>query len=324
MKVLKFGGTSVGTPERIVDIGKLLLDRHQAGEQMTVVTSAFGGVTDALIKCSDLAASGDKNYLQIAEQIESRHHDAIRSLGLSGDEVVGEITRNFVNFKNLLHGVFLVREASARTMDFLLSFGERNAAPILAAYLSTLGLPARYLDARQIIKTNKEFGRAKVNFSTTEKLIQDRFRGGENFIEIVTGFIATDIGGLTTTLGRGGSDYTAAIIAGALRAEVLEIWTDVDGVLTSNPKIVENAYTIPELSYDEAMELSHFGAKVIYPPTIQPALAESIPIYIKNTFNPSFMGTLISDRIPRGGKGNITGVTGISDITLLTLAGSGL
>ncbi|MFT4566001.1 MAG: aspartokinase/homoserine dehydrogenase 1 [Saprospiraceae bacterium] len=324
MKVLKFGGTSVGTPERIAELSSLIVKRHKAGDKLTIIFSAFGGVTDLLIRAANEAADANEAYAVTSAKLRQRHLVAIESLGLSESKVKEEIENNFDVLEDLLKGVFLVREASLRTMDYILSFGERNSAPIIAAYLQSLGIPAQYLDARLIIKTNKEFGRAKVNFELTEPLIKEYFEEHAKKMHIVTGFVATDIGGLTTTLGRGGSDYTAAILAGALDAEVLEIWTDVDGVLTSNPKVVKNAYTIPELSYDEAMELSHFGAKVIYPPTIQPALSKSIPIYIKNTFNPEFIGTLISGEVNTSSKKKITGVTSISDIALLTLEGSGL
>ena len=324
MKVLKFGGTSVATPARIKDIGGLIKERSDAGEKLTIVFSAFGGVTDKLIEVAKKAASGDQGYLELFAAIEKRHVDACHDLLDSDDLCNKDIAQNFKVFKDLLNGVFLVREASPRTMDYILSFGERNSANIIAAYFKQIGIPAAFLDARMIIKTNKDFGQATVVQDKTDELIEKYYSAAADKMHIVTGFIASDIGGLTTTLGRGGSDYTAALLAGALQAEVLEIWTDVDGVLTSNPRIVKNAYTIPELSYDEAMELSHFGAKVIYPPTIQPALNKSIPIYIKNTFNPGFGGTLISAKAGDQGKRKITGVTSITDIALLTLEGTGL
>ena len=324
MKVLKFGGTSVATPERIKDIGQLIKVRAEAGEQLTIVFSAFGGVTDDLIQVANTAASGDRAYLDLFEQIKNRHVAACESLLTPTDACNKDIDDNFKTFKDLLHGVFLVREASLRTMDYILSFGERNSACIIAAYFRSIGISAAFLDARKIIRTNKDFSQAAVDQALTEDLIQQHYAAEADSMQIVTGFIASDVGGLTTTLGRGGSDYTAALIAGALHAEVLEIWTDVDGVLTSNPRIVKNAYTIPQLSYDEAMELSHFGAKVIYPPTIQPALNKLIPIYIKNTFNPSFGGTLIGAKAEDEGKRKITGVTSITDIALLTIEGTGL
>ena len=324
MKVLKFGGTSVALPERIKSIGSLIRKRS-TNEQLTIVCSAFGGVTDQLIDAAQTAAAGQEAYTSIINDIKERHLNAI-------DELMPEentadrahIEQNFTVLLDLLKGVFLVREASPRTMDYVLSFGERSSNYIIASYFNSIGITSQYTDARALIKTNKDFGAAKVDVKSTDKLIKSYYDDHNETINIVTGFIASDQGGLTTTLGRGGSDYTAALLASALNAEVLEIWTDVDGVLTSNPRTVGNAYTIPSLSYDEAMELSHFGAKVIYPPTIQPALSKSIPIYIKNTFNQDFPGTLISKEKTADNGKQITGVTSISDIALLTLEGSGL
>ncbi len=327
MKVLKFGGSSVAKPERIESIGTLIKDRIGTSGKMTIVFSAFGGVTDQLIKAATLASKGDKKYLSELKEIHQRHLDSVDFLITDkrlNQETTESINSNFDVLGDLLKGVFLVREASLRTMDYVLSFGERNSNYIITQYFNSIGLKSNYVDARQIIKTNKEFGSAKVLVEDTDDLIKTYYDQRPDVIHIVTGFIASDKGGLTTTLGRGGSDYTAAILASSLDADVLEIWTDVDGVLTSNPKVVENAYTIPQLSYDEAMELSHFGAKVIYPPTIQPALSKEIPIYIKNTFNPKFEGTRISKETSQDQRKKITGVTSISDISLLTLEGSGL
>ncbi len=324
MKVLKFGGSSVATSERIKSIGEIITPRIRSGENLTLVFSALGGITDQLINCAETAARGKSNYSDLCLGIKERHLEISQELLGQNELAENEITRNFDVLLNLLRGVFLVREASPRTMDYILSFGERNSAFLITEYFKHLGLPALYLDAREIIKTNKEFGKAKVNFEITYPLIREYYSTKSDRMIVVTGFISSDVGGLTTTLGRGGSDYSAALIAGAQKADSLEIWTDVDGVLTSNPKIVKNAYTIPELSYDEAMELSHFGAKVIYPPTIQPALNESIPIYIKNTLNPSFGGTRITEQSSVQDKKKITGVTSITEIVLITLEGSGL
>lgn len=327
MKVLKFGGSSVATPERIKNIGALIHSRWSEGESLTVVFSAFGGVTDQLILAAEQASKGNLNYEQTLSDLENRHFETVNTLFARSSRhqsTLDQVRQNFDTLRDLLKGVFLVREASMRTMDYVLSFGERNSAFIISEYFAHLGLPSQYTDAREIIRTNKDFGNAKVHLSVTEELIKDYYEKHSDELNIVTGFIATDKGGLTTTLGRGGSDYTAALIAGALSSEVLEIWTDVDGVLTSNPKVVANAHTIPQLSYDEAMELSHFGAKVIYPPTIQPALSKSIPIYIKNTFNPSFPGTRISKESAPDQNKKITGVTSISNVSILTLEGSGL
>lgn len=326
MKILKFGGSSVANADRIKHIGNILSERLRANESLSVVFSAFQGVTDELIETANIASRGDEIYLARFEGIVSRHTEVIEQLfsDAEKEETLKQVLENMKVLKNLLRGVYLVMEASPRTLDYILSFGERNSTFIISQYFSTLGFPAVYVDARNIIRTNKEFGEAKVHIDKTRECITEHYATFGDRLNMVTGFIASDLGGLTTTLGRGGSDYTAAILAGILGAESLEIWTDVDGVLTSNPKLVKNAYTIEQLSYDEAMELSHFGAKVIYPPTIQPALSKSIPIWIKNTFNPSFQGTLISREKTSRGKRKITGVTSVSDISLLTLEGSGL
>ncbi|MFM2394704.1 MAG: hypothetical protein RLZZ546_2686, partial [Bacteroidota bacterium] len=324
VKVLKFGGSSVGTPERIKSIIAIVKPRLDQGEKIALVFSAFSGVTDSLIEMSELAASG-KDYVQKFKAFEDRHNEAAQSLlGYDGYETIeGDLQDNHNTLLNLLTGVSLVREISTRTMDYVLSFGERNSNYLIAEAFKLAGVDASYLDARKVIKTNKDFGSAKVNFEVTDEMIQSHFNQ-TNSVQIITGFIGSDIGGLTTTLGRGGSDYTAAIIAGALQAEVLEIWTDVDGVLTCDPRKVKKAFTLPNLSYAEAMEMSHFGAKVIYPPTIQPALKKGIPIYIRNTFNPSFIGTLIDKEVDQSSTTPIKGITSLNNVSLIRMQGSGL
>lgn len=326
MKVLKFGGSSVATPERINQLIDLVEPRIQSGEALTIVCSAFGGVTDMLIEMSDLAARGKEKYIGLYHQFTDRHQQAVGSL-LSGDALLSaqeEINKNHQTLKELLRGIFLVREASPRTMDYVLSFGERSSNFIIAHAMRARGLDADYLDARNIIKTNKEFGNAKVKFGLTYDKISEHFSTVKGRTQVVTGFIATATGGLTTTLGRGGSDYTAAILAGALNAEILEIWTDVDGVLTSDPRKVKKAFSLPQLSYAEAMEMSHFGAKVIYPPTIQPALEADIPIYIKNTLNPTHPGTRIHNAYDEEWRSPIKGISSLKDVVLLSLEGSGM
>lgn len=324
MKVLKFGGSSVAKPERIRRIVDILKAYYTKGEKFTVVFSAFGGVTDSLIEMSALAAEGDEAYQAAFDAFRKRHLDAVDEL-LSGAHraaVLPELERSHEVLKNLLYGVFLVREASFRTMDYVLSFGERNAAFIIANVLRQSGINASYLDARRIVKTNKSFGSARVDFKLTYQKIREHYAQHPD-VQVVTGFVASAKGGLTTTLGRGGSDYTAALLAAGLDASVIEIWTDVDGVLTADPRKVKRAFTIPSMTYAEAMEMSHFGAKVIYPPTLQPALLKKIPLYIKNTFNPKFKGTLISDRADTDGHA-VKGISSISHVALLTLSGSGL
>lgn len=324
MKVLKFGGSSVATPERIDGIAAILKDYYTRGEQFCVVFSAFGGVTDTLIEMARKAEDGDEAWELDMAHFRERHEAAVRHL-TSGDRqarLLEEVKENHNTLYSLLQGVFLVREASLRTTDYVLSFGERNSCFIISRALQELGINAQYLDARQVVKTDKRFGSANVRFDKTNASIEQHFRtnGG---VQVVTGFIGSTSKGLTTTLGRGGSDYTASLLAAALHAVQIEIWTDVDGVMTADPRAVKRAFTIPKLTYVEAMEMSHFGAKVIYPPTLQPAMKAGIPLYIKNTFRPNFEGTLISqDSDPKGRA--VKGISSIKEISLLTLEGSGL
>lgn len=324
MKVLKFGGSSVAEPERIRSIVDILKGYYTKGEKFTVVFSAFGGVTDMLIEMGSLAAKGDEAYQEKFDAFRQRHIDAVDEL-LQGEYkamVLPEMERSNEVLKNLLYGIFLVREASKRTMDYVLSFGERNSAFIISHVLRQSGINASYLDARRIVKTDKTFGAGRVDFKLTYQKIREHYAQHPD-VQVVTGFVASAKGGLTTTLGRGGSDYTASLIAAGLEASGIEIWTDVDGVLTADPRRVRRAFTIPSMTYAEAMEMSHFGAKVIYPPTLQPALLKKIPLYIKNTFNPNFAGTLISNQ-PHPDAHAVKGISSIGNVALLTLSGSGL
>ena len=311
-------------PERITQITNILKSYYAKGEKFAAVFSAFGGVTDMLIRMSRMAAKGKEDYFQEFEAFSDRHFQAVEELlePPFREQVIQELENNHEVLRNLLYGIFLVREASPRTMDYVLSFGERNSAFIITYYLRQQGINASYLDARKVIKTDKLFGNAKVDLEVTYSRIREYFTQNPE-IQIVTGFIASAKGGLTTTLGRGGSDYTASLLAGGLDAEHIEIWTDVDGVLTADPRKVRRAFTIPSLTYAEAMEMSHFGAKVIYPPTLQPALKKGIPLMIKNTFNPDFAGTLVSAQSDPNGRA-VKGISSIPHIALLTLQGSGL
>jgi len=325
MKVLKFGGSSVAKPERIRGIVDILKDYYAAGDHFTVVFSAFGGVTDSLIEMSRLAAAGDDRYGEAFQAFADRHQDAISDLLQEGplrEEASAQMRKSHDVLKNLLYGVFLVREASSRTMDYVLSFGERSSAYIISKTLQQAGIPAEYLDARKIIRTDKSFSAAKVNFDKSYEVIH-KYYSENTKVQVVTGFIASAKGGLTTTLGRGGSDYTASLIAAGLNADAIEIWTDVSGVLTADPRRVKKAFTIPKLTYAEAMEMSHFGAKVIYPPTLMPALKKRIPLYIKNTFDPGFPGTKVSEENNPDGVA-VKGISSINNVALLTLSGSGL
>ncbi len=324
MKVLKFGGSSVATPQRILSIVEILKTYEARGDDFAVVFSAFGGVTDMLLNMSRKAEKGDSSYLDDLENFKIRHIEAIALL-LSGKlfgEAEQEVEEGFEELENLLRGIYLLQEASPRSMDYVVSFGERNSAYIISKVLESHGLNAEYLDAREVIITDKNFSSAKVNFELTNKNIQNYFEETDA-IQIITGFIAATEEGITTTLGRGGSDYTVAIFGAALNAEVIEIWTDVDGVMTADPRKVKGAFTQNTMTYAEAMEMSHFGAKVIYPPTIIPALQQNIPLRIRNTFNPTFEGTLISDYHEKNDS-VVKGISSIGEVSLLTIEGSGM
>lgn len=324
MYVLKFGGSSVGSPERIMSVIGILTTYQQQKKAFTVVFSAFSGVTDSLIKMAQLASKGDASYLDLWQSFHDRHLAAINTV--LPPHLQSQISISFVEMsntlKNLLQGTYLVMEASPRTMDYVLSFGERASCMIITEAMNAQGLPSEYVDARDIIKTDKNFGSARVDFPLTYKLIKSKYKTSKK-IKVVTGFISSAKGGLTTTLGRGGSDYTASLLGAGLNADAIEIWTDVDGVLTADPRMVSTAFTIPKLSYIEAMEMSHFGAKVIYPPTIKPVMDLGIPIFIKNTFNPGFTGSMITKEKVKHSH-PVTGISSISNVSLLTLQGSGL
>ena len=323
MKVLKFGGTSVSTPEninKVIEIVKFSLDQVRCA----VVVSAFGGVTDQLLEAGKLAEKGDERYLSILNKIEQRHIDSAKQLVnvKRQSSVLANVKIILNELEDVLHGVFLVKEMTLKTQDFILSFGERISANIIAESFKENGIDANYNDSRELIKTDSSFGNAHVQLEKTYDLINGFFQKSEG-LQVFPGFISSTDENETTTLGRGGSDYTASLIAAALGARELEIWTDVDGMMTIDPRKVEKAFPVPGLSYAEAMELSHFGAKVIYPPTIQPAFSKNIPIHIKNTFNPKAPGTVISKK---SGESNtlIKGLSSIDSVSLLTLHGSGM
>src|SRR5579859_1542232 len=321
MKILKFGGSSAATPERVKSIIDIV--RPYLVDDIALVFSAFGGVTDHLIQLSQQALEGNLGYKQKLEQLEKRHLDAVRELTNISTQsgILARVKVQINELEDVLHGIFLVKERTPRTLDYIMSFGERLSAFIICEAFKDQGLPAEYLDARQVIRTDNQFGYAKVDFEVTHKLIRDHFKNHTD-VQIITGFIGTSESGETTTLGRSGSDYTAAIFAGALQASALEIWTDVDGMMTADPRLVKKAFTVPQMSYEEAMELSHFGAKVIFPSTMQPAMAHRIPIWVKNTFNPAVVGTLISVESTNGKL--IKGISSMNNISLLNVQGSGL
>ena len=325
MRVLKFGGSSLADAtciKRVADIVESqLLSKNKP---RAVVVSAFGKMTDLLVEMAGKASQGDNSYSRALGQFRKHHASVVDDLfpKTAAQKIHKEIDIINDTLTQLLHGIFLVMEASPRTLDYVLSFGERNSALIVANYFNRRSIKSDFADARALIKTNKRFGAAQVDLKLTDSNIVGHFKKNKN-LQIVTGFISSAKGGLTTTLGRGGSDYTVSLLGAALNVDAIEIWTDVNGVLTSDPRKVEKAFTIEKMTYAEAVEMSHFGAKVIYPPTIQPALQKGIPIYIKNSFKPSNPGTLISSTQVAYDKA-VKGISSISEIALLTLQGSGL
>jgi aspartokinase/homoserine dehydrogenase 1 len=324
-KVLKFGGSSVSNAERIRNVADILQKLAETGERFAVVVSAMGGGTDRLIRMSQLAAEGSLAYEEDLQAFSDRHREAVDQLvgGARYQTCMQEIIEGQQELGNLLKGLYLTRDLTPRTMDFIQSFGERSLAFILSEVLKARGLDAMYVDTRKLIKTNESYGNAKVYMEDTRANLQQFFRENEGKIAIMTGFIASTRTGISTTLGRGGSDYTASIVGASLNVKEIQIWTDVDGVLTADPRIVKQAFSIPVMTYEEALEMSHFGAKVIYPPTIIPALEKRIPLRIKNSFNPDAPGTLISEQAPAN-ESAVTGVASISHVALLSLEGSGL
>ncbi|MDX2302711.1 MAG: bifunctional aspartate kinase/homoserine dehydrogenase I [Microscillaceae bacterium] len=321
MKVLKFGGSSVQTAERIKNVIEIIREEKSA---RAVVCSALGGITDQLIQTGQLAANQNPIYLSIWSEIQDRHLVLIEELihESEKEEIIQAIKTKLLELENVLRGVFLLREFNARASDYVSSFGERLSCYIIAAACRERGIQAEYLDTRKVIITNEDYGVAQVNFSLSNENIQKYFLEHPN-LQIITGFIASTPKGITSTLGRGGSDYTASIFAAALMAEELEIWTDVDGVMTADPRKVSKAFSIERLSYEEAMELSHFGAKVIYGPTMAPVLQKDIPIRIRNTFNPAFPGTLVSAD-SNGTKRIVKGITSVGKVAMVNVWGGGM
>lgn len=317
MKVLKFGGTSVGTLEGIKNIKKIA-----EGEALpvVVVVSALKTVTNNLVKVTELAANGNAEYKAVLQEIIDTHHvhiDSIIDDAQKNATLKGQLGELFEELGGILRGVFLIKDVTPKIADAIVSYGERCSSRIVRQYLDGSAL----YDSREFIFTEKKGAATTVEFNATNKKIVETFATLQG-IAVVPGFIASDIeSGITTTLGRGGSDYTAAIIAAALNAEVLEIWTDVDGFMTADPRIIPSAYTIEHLTYSEATELCNFGAKVIYPPTIFPVFAKRIPLYVKNTFHPELKGSVISDTVDNNCPNGIKGMTSINDTSLINVSG---
>ena len=322
MIVSKFGGTSVGSAENIKKVIQIV---QQKNEKAAVVVSALGGVTNLLIQAADLALNNDNGYLKIVDSIEQKHFDVIEGLLNQDNQTVSkaEVAKKLNNLKEILNGVALLNDLSDKTSARIVGLGEILSSFIIHQAMLQESIKAKLVDSRELLRTNDDYLNAQVDFKCSFNNIQEVLGANQDAVFLLPGFVASNEKGETTTLGRGGSDFTAAIIANAIGATVLEIWTDVSGMYTANPKLVRQAYPIEEISYQEAMELSHFGAKVLYPPTIQPVLDKKIPILIKNTLASTDKGTLITEKSLVTGS-IVKGISHIEDIALLTLEGNGM
>ncbi|MDD5892611.1 MAG: bifunctional aspartate kinase/homoserine dehydrogenase I [Bacteroidales bacterium] len=325
MQVMKFGGTSVANSNamaQVVEIVSKAVDR----DRTILVVSAISGCTDTLIRIGNLAARRDEEYKNLIDSLQKRHHDIIRELlPIEKHEESKEVCDAlFDSLRSIAQGVFLLGELSPASLDAIQGFGELWSTKIIATKLASIGIATKWIDSREIIRTYEKGGKNAVDIQKTYYRVNEMIENNPiTQLFVLPGFIASDKQGRTTTLGRGGSDYSASLFAVGCKARILEIWSDVPGLMTSNPKIVPTARTISHISYRAALELSHFGAKVIYPPTIQPVVAEGIPIYVKNTFNPDSFGTLIEKNPPRS-KEKLIGISNSDDIALLSLEGSGM
>ncbi|GGF02153.1 bifunctional aspartate kinase/homoserine dehydrogenase I [Hymenobacter cavernae] len=324
MQVLKFGGTSVANAENINKVVRVVVAAAQK-DTTVVVVSALGGITDALIEAGTLAAAGQESYKDKLRQIEERHLETAKALiPVANQSAALSLVKKKCNeLEGICDGVFLLGELSTRTLDRIMSFGEFVSSSLVAARLQALGIPHQWKNSCELIRTNSRFGFAEVDLATTYTQIADFVAASPQPLYVVPGFIASDGAGTTTTLGRGGSDYSAALFAAALNASSLEIWTDVSGMMTADPRLVSTARSIPHISYQEAMELSHFGAKVLYPPTIHPVMHRGIPLWIKNTFAPDDYGTLV-EVTPPPSQNVVRGISSMGNLALLSLEGSGM
>ena len=322
MKVIKFGGSSISTVKRIKNVLEIIKS-IRAQEEIIVVVSAFGGVTEKLIEMSTIASKGRKEYLQILNDLEAFQIDsAIKLLDGENNATLESVREKFKDLRNILEGLCLIKELSPKALDLIMSIGERLSAFLLAKSLTAQGIEAEYLNTCKVIKTDDNFGKANVNFELTDRYIRDYLKN-RGAIQVVTGFIASTENDEITTLGRSGSDYTAAIFAAALQCSEIEIWTDVNGVMTADPKIVANAFPIESMTYEEAAEMAHFGSKVIHPKAMQPANEKGIQLRIRNTFQRHFSGTIIKAK-STANPFIIRGISAISGIALLRVQGSGL
>jgi len=324
MLVLKFGGSSVGSVKGIEQIIGILKDKEYSLNVSAVIVAAFSGVTDTLIELAAIAVRGE-SYKEQLDALSKRHKDCAEHFLKAEDrkKAINEIDNNITLLSQILDGITLLNELSLRSQDLVMSFGERLSANLIASILTANDIKASFLDARNLVKTNSNFGRAEVLRKETEENIKSYFKTAKKILQVVTGFIGSTPDEYTTTIGRGGSDLTAAIFAAALGAKKLELWTDVDGMLTADPAQVKSAFLIDEISYNEAMEISHFGARLIFPPSVKPALEKNIPIFIRNTFNPKGAGTKITANAAPG-KFPIRGISSINQIALVRIQGTGM
>jgi len=324
MKVLKFGGTSVGNADAINKTISIVSSKLKE-DSLIVVVSALAGTTDLLISSGQLAAEGDETYKDSLKTLENRHLDVVKELIpiQQQSSVLSQVKKYCNEIEDICNGIFLLHELSVRTKDKLMSYGELISSKIITSAFNAKNTPAVWTNSMELIKTDSGFGNAVVDFAITNDLIRSFITQQKENLFIVPGFIASDSHDSITTLGRGGSDYTAAIFAAAIDANDLEIWTDVSGMMTADPRLVANAKIISNVSYQEAMELSHFGAKVIYPPTIHPVMKKRIRTWIKNTFAPGDYGTLIESDVKKNGS-SIRGISSMNKISLISLEGSGM
>ena len=323
MKVMKFGGSCLIDAGMIERVSGIIL-REREKQEIVVVLSAMKGITDKIILAARQAEKGDRTYRVTLDTIIELHKQTLGSLFPAGgkDAVFLVLQDLFDELGDILHGLELVKECSPRSMDLIMSFGERLCCTLVAAYLPTIGVAAEMIDARELITTNDKHGNASVDFGLSYTRIKKRLQCSA-LVPVVTGFIASTLENVTTTLGRNGSDFTATIVAAGAGAEVVEIWTDVDGVMSADPRLVDEAFVISEMSAEEAMELSFFGAEVIHPHTMIPAIEKQISIVIKNALNPGAEGTMVS-KDGSDKKRLITGIASIKDIALINIQGGGM
>jgi aspartokinase/homoserine dehydrogenase 1 len=324
MVVQKFGGSSVEDAEKLREVARIALS-HRVGGKIAIVLSAMRGCTDLLLQAARDAEAGRPTYRDSLALLAKRHLDAAMALtqGSAYDVLRAALETQLGDLRDILHGVELVKECSKRSLDLIAGFGERLNCQLMAGYLSASGHEAHYIDAsKNFIITNDNHGAAEVDFDTTYRTVEARLKP-LNGVIVITGFVASTADGRPTTLGRNGSDYTASLVGAAVRADAVEIWKDVDGVLTADPRLVKNTLVLDEISMEEAMEMSYFGAKVIHPSTMLPLLERGISLRIKNTLNPSVKGTLIKQN-PQPHPYPITGLASISDAALINIEGSGM